>query len=224
MNEAGLDFYDRLVDELLANGITPFPTLFHWDTPQALEDAGGWTNRATAEAFVEYADVVAGRLGDRITHWVTHNEPWVVAWIGHAWGEHAPGRTSEAEAIAAAHHLLLSHGWAVEALRRSAPDAEVGIVLNLEHVDPRSDAPADLAAAREMDGMANRWFLDPLFRGAYPADLLERYAPPVLDGDLEAISAPIDFLGVNNYFRFVVEASSNGGGPQHRPRSRMGAH
>ena len=213
VNEAGLDFYDRLVDELLANGITPFPTLFHWDTPQVLEDAGGWTSRATAEAFVEYTDVVAGRLGDRITHWVTHNEPWVVAWIGHAWGEHAPGRTSEADAIATAHHLLLSHGWAVEALRRSAPEAEVGIVLNLEHVDPRSDAPADLAAAREMDGMANRWFLDPLFRGAYPADLLERYAPPVQDGDLEAISAPIDFLGVNNYFRFVVEASSNGGGP-----------
>ena len=213
VNEAGLDFYDRLVDELLSNGITPFPTLFHWDTPQLLEDAGGWTSRATAEAFVEYADVVAGRLGDRITHWVTHNEPWVVAWIGHAWGEHAPGRTSEADAIATAHHLLLSHGWAVEALRSSAPEAEVGIVLNLEHVDPLSHAPADLAAAREMDGMANRWFLDPLFHGAYPADLLERYAPPVQDGDLEAISAPIDFLGVNNYFRFVVEASSNGGGP-----------
>jgi beta-glucosidase len=213
VNEAGLDFYDRLVDELLANEITPFPTLFHWDTPQALEDEGGWTNRATAEAFVEYAEVVAERLGDRITHWVTHNEPWVVAWIGHAWGEHAPGRTSEADAIAAAHHLLLSHGWAVDALRRVAPAAEVGIVLNLEHVDPRSDAPGDLEAAREMDGMANRWYLDPLFRGAYPADLLERYAPPVQDGDLEAIAAPIDFLGVNNYFRFVVEASSNGGGP-----------
>jgi beta-glucosidase len=213
VNEAGLDFYDRLVDELLAKDITPFPTLFHWDTPQALEEVGGWTSRATAEAFVEYAEVVAARLGDRITHWVTHNEPWVVAWIGHAWGEHAPGRTSEVDAIAAGHHLLLSHGWAVDAIRRVAPNAEVGIVLNLEHVDARSEAPADLDAAREMDGMANRWFLDPLFRGAYPADLLERYTPPVQDGDLEAISVPIDFLGVNNYFRFVVEASSNGDGP-----------
>ena len=213
VNEAGLDFYDRLVDELLANGITPFPTLFHWDTPQVLEDAGGWTNRATAEAFVEYAEAVAARLGDRITHWTTHNEPWVVAWIGHAWGKHAPGKTSDADAIAAAHHLLLSHGWAVEAIRRIVPGAEVGIVLNLEHVDPVSETPADLDAAREMDGTANRWFLDPVFRGEYPADLSERYVPPVQDGDLEAISAPIDFLGVNNYFRFVVQASSNGGGP-----------
>jgi beta-glucosidase len=213
VNEEGLDFYDRLVDELLANGITPFPTLFHWDTPQALEDEGGWTNRATAEAFVEYAAVVAARLGDRITHWTTHNEPWVVAWLGHAWGEHAPGRTSEADAIAAAHHLLLSHGWALEALRGIVPDAEIGIALNLEHVDPQSDSEGDLDAARELDGTANRWFLDPLFRGAYPADLVERFAPPVQDGDLEAISAPIDFLGVNNYFRFVVQAGANGDGP-----------
>ena len=211
VNQAGLDFYDRLVDSLLAAGITPFPTLFHWDTPQVLEDAGGWPARATAEAFVEYVEVVADRLGDRITHWVTHNEPWVVAWIGHAWGEHAPGRTSETEAIAAAHHLLLSHGWATEVLRRAAPDAEVGIVLNLEHVDAASDSPADLDAAREMDGMANRWLLDPLFRGAYPTDM--SYEPPVQDGDLATISTPIDFLGVNNYFRFVVRASDNGGGP-----------
>jgi beta-glucosidase len=213
VNPAGIDYYERLVEELLANGITPFPTLFHWDTPQALEDEGGWTNRATAEAFVEYAAVVAARLGDRITHWTTHNEPWVVAWLGHAWGEHAPGRTSEADAIAAAHHLLLSHGWALEALRGIAPDAEIGIALNLEHIDPQSDSKADLDAARELDGTANRWFLDPLFSGAYPADLVERFAPPVRDGDLEAISAPIDFLGVNNYFRFVVQAGTNGDGP-----------
>ena len=171
--------------------------------------------------------MVAARLGDRITHWTTHNEPWVVAWLGHAWGEHAPGRTSEADAIAAAHHLLLSHGLAVDVLRRAAPDAEVGIVLNLEHVDPLSDSPADLDAARELDGTANRWFLDPLFRGAYPADLVERFAPPVQDGDLETISVPIDFLGVNNYFRFVVRAGSNGDGPHivHDPeweRTEMG--
>src|SRR5215831_14576311 len=134
VNAAGLDFYDRLVDELLAHDLEPFATLFHWDTPQALEDRGGWPARETAEAFVEYADVVAARLGDRVRFWMTHNEPWVHAWIAHAWGEHAPGRTSEADAVATAHHLLLSHGWAVDAIRRAAPGAQVGIVLNLAHV------------------------------------------------------------------------------------------
>ncbi|MGZ8716132.1 MAG: GH1 family beta-glucosidase [Gaiellaceae bacterium] len=217
VNEAGLDFYDRLVDELLANGIKPFVTLFHWDTPQALEDNGGWTERATAELYVDYVDAVAARLGDRVDTWITHNEPWVVSWIGHAWGAHAPGRTSESDAIAAAHHLLLSHGWAVDALRRAAPNAEVGLSLNLAHVDAASDAPDDLAAAREVDGHENRWFLDPVFRGAYPEDMLERFAatpPPVRDGDLKAISVPIDFLGVNSYFRRLVRAGENGEGPQ----------
>jgi beta-glucosidase len=213
VNAAGLDFYDRLVDELLANDIEPFATLFHWDTPQPLEDAGGWPVRATAEAFVEYAEAVVGRLGDRVRHWMTHNEPWVHAWIGHAWGEHAPGRTSESDAVAAAHHLLLSHGWATEAIRRAAPDAQVGIVLNLAHAYPASDSPEDEAAAWRVDGEGNRWFLDPIFRGSYPADLLDRnelLAPVVQDGDLETIAAPIDFLGVNNYFRFVVGAGPNG--------------
>jgi beta-glucosidase len=213
VNEAGLDFYDRLVDELLANEIDPFVTLFHWDTPQALEDEGGWPARATAEAFVEYAETVSSRLGDRVRHWITHNEPWVHAWIGYAWGEHAPGRTSEIDAVAAAHHLLLSHGWAVDAIRRNAPDAQVGITLNLSHAYPASDTPEDEAAAWQVDGQGNRWFLDPIFRGAYPADLLERneiVEPFVRDGDLEAISAPLDFLGVNNYFRFVVSAGTDG--------------
>jgi beta-glucosidase len=213
VNEAGLDFYDRLVDELLAQEIEPFVTLFHWDTPQALEDAGGWSERETAEAFVEYTQAVAGRLGDRVRHWITHNEPWVHAWIGHAWGVHAPGRTSETDAVAAAHHLLLSHGWAVQEIRRSSPDARVGITLNLGHAYPATDTPEDEAAAWQVDGEGNRWFLDPLFRGAYPADLLERnetVAPFVRDGDLEAISVPLDFLGVNNYFRFVVSAGAEG--------------
>jgi beta-glucosidase len=213
VNAAGLDFYDRLVDELLANDIEPFATLFHWDTPQALEDAGGWPVRATAEAFVDYAEAVVARLGDRVRRWMTHNEPWVHAWIGHAWGEHAPGRTSEADAVAAAHHLLLSHGWATEAIRRAAPEAQVGIVLNLAHAYPASDSPEDEAAAWRVDGEGNRWFLDPIFRGSYPADLLDRselVAPLLQDGDLETISAPIDFLGVNNYFRFVVGAGPNG--------------
>jgi beta-glucosidase len=213
VNPAGLDFYDRLVDELLANDIEPFATLFHWDTPQSLEDAGGWPVRPTAEAFADYAEAVVARLGDRVRRWMTHNEPWVHAWIGHAWGEHAPGRTSEADAVAAAHHLLLSHGWAVEAIRRAAPDAQVGIVLNLAHAYPASDSPEDEAAAWRVDGEGNRWFLDPIFRGSYPADLLDRnelVAPVLHDGDLETIAAPIDFLGVNNYFRFVVGAGPNG--------------
>jgi beta-glucosidase len=215
VNQAGLDFYDRLVDELLANDIEPFATLFHWDTPQALEDEGGWPARSTAEAFVEYTEAVVGRLGDRVHHWMTHNEPWVVAWIGHEWGVHAPGHTSDRLAVAAAHHLMLSHGWAVEAIRAASPDAEVGITLNLSHSYPETDSPEDEAAAWRVDGEGNRWFLDPIFRGSYPADLLERnetVAEFVQEGDLEAISAPIDFLGVNNYFRFVVS------GDGERPR------
>jgi beta-glucosidase len=212
-NEKGLDFYDRIVDELLANGIEPFVTLFHWDTPQALEDLGGWRERATAEAFVDYAETVAGRLGDRVHHWITHNEPWVYSWVGNAWGVHAPGRTSEADAVAVAHHLLLSHGWAVEAIRRVSPDARIGITLNLAHVYPATDTPEDEAAAYRRDGEDNRWFLDPIFRGSYPADLLDRnelVAPHVRDGDLEAIAAPVDFLGINNYSRFIVAAGADG--------------
>jgi len=213
VNQAGLDFYDRLVDELLAHDIEPFATLFHWDTPQALEDAGGWPARSTAEAFAEYTEAVVRRLGDRVHHWITHNEPWVYAWIGHSWGHHAPGRTSEADAVAAAHHLLLSHGWAVDIIRAAAPEAQVGITLNLAHSYPASESPEDEAAAWQVDGEANRWFLDPLFRGTYPPDLLERnelVVPVLQDGDLATISAPTDFLGVNNYFRFVVSDGVDG--------------
>jgi beta-glucosidase len=212
LNQAGLDFYDRLVDELLAAGIEPFPTLFHWDTPQALEDAGGWPVRTTAEAFVEYAETVVARLGDRVRHWTTHNEPGVVSSHGYGFGVHAPGRADEADAVAAAHHLLLSHGWAVEAIRRLAPTASVGLALDLAQPYPASDSAEDLAAAWQIDGEGNRWFLDPVFRGSYPADLVERnelVAPHVRDGDLEAIAAPIDFLGVNNYFRTVVTAGGD---------------
>ena len=198
VNEAGLDFYDRLVDELLAQDIEPFVTLFHWDTPQALEDAGGWPARSTAEAFAEYAEAVARRLGDRVSHWITHNEPWVHAWIGHSWGKHAPGRTSEGDAVAAAHHLLLSHGWAVDVIRALSPDAQIGISLNLAEAYPANETPEDEAAAWRVDGEGNRWFLDPLYRGAYPPDLLERnelLAPFLQDGDLRTISAPTRLPG-----------------------------
>ena len=213
VNAKGLDFYDRLVDELLGNGITPFLTLFHWDTPQALEDAGGWPVRDTVDAFGEYVTAVAERLGDRVKHWITHNEPWVVSWIGYGWGHHAPGRTSDADALATAHHLLLSHGRAVEIVRSASPGSEVGITLNLDHVYAESTTTEDQAAAAWVDGFHNRWFLDPIFRGSYPEDMLETWAdiaPPVQDGDLETISAPIDFLGVNNYTSPLVAAAPDG--------------
>ena len=217
VNEKGLDFYDRLVDELLGSGITPFVTLFHWDTPQVIEDAGGWPSRDTVEAFCEYVEAVAGRLGDRVTRWITHNEPWVVSWVGHAWGHHAPGRKSDPDALATAHHLLLTHGRAVDILRRLSPGSEVGITLNLDHPYPATDDEADAAAARWVDGLHNRWFLDPIFHTRYPADMAEEWAPimpTIHDGDLETIAAPIDFLGINNYTSPLVAADDNGGRSQ----------
>jgi beta-glucosidase len=214
VNQAGLDFYDRLVDELLGNGIDPYVTLFHWDTPQVLDDAGGWPARETVDAFCEYVDAVATRLGDRVGHWITHNEPWVVSWVGHAWGHHAPGRISDTDALATAHHLLLAHGRAVEILRRLSPGSQIGITLNLDHPYPASDDEADAAAARWVDGLHNRWFLDPIFRAEYPADMADEWAPimpEVRDGDLTTIAADIDFLGVNNYTSPLVAADVNGG-------------
>jgi beta-glucosidase len=214
VNQAGLDFYDRLVDALLAAGISPCATLYHWDLPQTLEDRGGWPERGIVDAFAEYVEAVATRLGDRVERWVTHNEPWVVAWLGYGWGVHAPGRTSERDALAAAHHVLLSHGRAVEVLRATVPDAEVGITLNLWPVDPASGTDADLDAARHADGFHNRWFLDPLYRGSYPEDMLAHYAanaPTVLDGDMELMQAPTDFLGVNYYSRHIIGADPEGG-------------
>ena len=222
LNQAGLDFYDRLVDELLAAGIEPFATLFHWDTPQALEDAGGWPVRATAEAFVEYAEAVVTRLGDRIRHWTTHNEPGVVSSHGYGSGVHAPGKANPAQAIAAAHHLLLSHGWTVESIRRLAPGASVGIALDLNQPYPATDSPKDVAAAWQVDGESNRWFLDPLFRGVYPKDMEERIElveRVLCDGDLATIARPIDFLGVNTYRRHLV-AARNGRPRILRPEGR----
>jgi beta-glucosidase len=216
INEAGLDFYDRLVDALLENGITPFATLYHWDLPQALEERGGWPSRVTVEAFSEYTEAVAARLGDRVGHWITHNEPWVVAWLGYGWGMHAPGRTSEPDALAAAHNLLVAHGQAVEILRRRSPETKVGITLNLYDVYPASDGPEDVLAARYADGLHNRWFLDAILRGEYPLDMIESFGdsvPAVQEGDMETISVPIDFVGVNYYSRHVIGAGREGGRP-----------
>jgi len=214
VNEAGLDFYDRLVDALLEARIRPFVNLFHWDLPQELEDAGGWPERRTAEAFAAYAETVGDRLGDRVKDWITHNEPFCTSWLGYGLGAHAPGRTSVKDALAAAHHALLGHGWAVEALRRTAPGAEIGIVIDPWPIHPATDSPEDVTAAYAEDGIRNRWFFDAVLRGAYPEDVLERFtddAPPVHDGDLATMSTPLDFVGVNNYSRRTVRADGRGG-------------
>jgi beta-glucosidase len=214
VNPLGLSFYDRLVDALLEANITPFITLYHWDLPQALQDEGGWANRDTAYYFAEYASVVAHKLGDRVKHWITHNEPWVVSWIGYGWGEHAPGIRNEKVAIQVSHHLLLSHGLAVEVLKDISPDSEVGITLNLSPIHPASDSEEDKLAAWRQDGFLNRWFLDPIFRGHYPPDILELYsanAPKVLPGDMAIISRRIDFLGINYYSRGIVRFNPKAG-------------
>jgi beta-glucosidase len=218
VNAKGLDFYDRLVDELLAKGIKPFPTLFHWDLPQALEDEGGWTVRSTVDAFCEYVEAVVGRLGDRVEHWATHNEPWVHAWLGYGsgtWGPemHAPGRTTRREGAAAAHHLLVAHGRAIEIMRREMPDAKLGIVLNLTPAYPASDSEGDQYAAQISDGHANRWFLDAVFKGSYPQDVVDHLGadmPEIHEGDMESMSAPLDWLGVNHYFRVVSTDGPDG--------------
>jgi len=208
VNEAGLDFYDRLVDTLLEKNITPYATLYHWDLPQILQNAGGWPARATVEAYVNYADVVSKRLGDRVKQWMTFNEPWVVAFLGHALGVHAPGDEDWEAALATAHNLLLSHGRAVPVIRQNVGDeAQVGIVLNLTWADPATTAEADIAAAKRMDGYQNRWFLDPVFKGSYPEDMVALYGgvPGMQEGDMDEIQVPLDFLGINYYNRAVVK-------------------
>jgi beta-glucosidase len=208
VNPAGLDFYDRLVDSLLAHGIQPFPTLYHWDLPQPLEDAGGWPQRDTALHFSEYARIVGDRLGDRVNTWITHNEPWVMAIAGYLAGQLAPGLQDPVAAIRATHHLLLSHGLAVNILRESIHHpAKIGVTLNLNPVHTATDSEADRAAARRYDGMLNRLFLDPVMRGQYPPDQLDFLGMALPDrwqDDLPVIAAPLDFLGVNYYTRAVV--------------------
>ncbi|HET7237051.1 MAG TPA: GH1 family beta-glucosidase [Actinomycetota bacterium] len=200
-NQAGLDHYRRLVDELTAHGIAPVLTLYHWDLPQALEDEGGWPNRETAERFAEFAAIVAGALGGDVPLWITVCEPWVVAWLGYGTGIHAPGRTDDALALEASHNLLLAHGLAREAI---AGAGEVGISLNLEPHRPFTPDPDDVRVTRLADLHMNAFFLDPLFGRGYPAELVEHYREVsdfgfVRDGDLRTISGPLDFLGLNYY-------------------------
>lgn len=208
VNPAGLDFYDRLVDALLENGIEPVLTLYHWDLPQVLQDRGGWPNRATAEAFGEYTRVVGERLGDRINYWITHNEPMVTSLVGHFLGRHPPGIQDQAAAMATAVNLLISHGLGVQALRTTChSSARIGITLNLCPVHPASDAEADVQAAHRFDMVINRLFLDPVLRGSYPEELTGppgALFPTVTAEDLTLMSTPIDFLGVNYYSRAVV--------------------
>ncbi|HEV2583326.1 MAG TPA: GH1 family beta-glucosidase [Ktedonobacteraceae bacterium] len=211
INPAGLDFYDRLVDTLLAKGIQPFATLYHWDLPSSLEQAGGWLNRATAYAFADYAELVTRRLGDRVTSWITLNEPWCSAYLGYGVGAHAPGLRNRQAAIDAAHHLLLGHGLAVSRMRAYlAADAQVGITLDLQQIygaDERAETARDMELAKAFN---NGWFLDPIYHGAYPERFFEHLAlnpPPIQEGDLAIIAAPLDFLGVNTYSRILIRGA-----------------
>ncbi|MFE7168399.1 GH1 family beta-glucosidase [Streptomyces sp. NPDC057616] len=215
--QKGLDFYRRLVDELLAKGITPVATLYHWDLPQELEDAGGWPERVTAERFAEYAAIAADALGDRVKTWTTLNEPWCSAFLGYGSGVHAPGRTDPVAALRAAHHLNLGHGLAVQALRAALPsNAQCSVTLNFHEVRPLTGSDADTDAARRIDALANRVFTGPMLQGAYPEDLLKDTAALtdwsfVHEGDLEQIHQPLDFLGINYYTPTLVSEADGSG-------------
>jgi beta-glucosidase len=211
--QRGFDHYDRLLEALLARGIEPVVTLYHWDLPRRLEDEGGWRNRETAERFAEYAAAAFDAYGDRVGFWLTVNEPWIVGLLGYLHGLHAPGYKDDVLGeVTVFHHLLLAHGLAVEAYRAGGHQGSIGAAPNLAPHYPASDSEADVAASLASDGYVNRWFLDALFRGSYPDDMRERYEQLVgpldfvRDGDLAAISAPTDYLGVNYYAPRVIEA------------------
>ncbi len=205
VNQKGLDFYDRLVDALLAKGIAPCATLYHWDLPDALP--GGWLARDTTSAFADYAAVVADRLGDRVSLWLTHNEPWCQAFLGYHVGMFAPGHRSLADGLLCAHHLLVSHGLAVQALR-SRVNTPVGVAPNFMPIHTASSSEEDAAAAKRMDGYFNRWFIEPMLGRGYPKDMVELFGehmPEIQAGDLELASVPFDVLGVNYYERYLAK-------------------
>ncbi|MEU4540805.1 GH1 family beta-glucosidase [Streptosporangium sp. NPDC023825] len=213
VNQEGIDFYSRLVDELLSRGVDPWVTLYHWDLPQPLEDAGGWPARDTSKRFADYAVAVHEALGDRVRNWSTVNEPWCSAFLGYASGEHAPGRREPDKAVYAAHHLLLAHGLAAQAIRAQRPESVIGGCVNLYAISPQTSSEADQDAARRIDGLQNRFFLDALLKGEYPADVLEDLGRPaglVHDGDMEIISTPLDKLLINYYSRFTVSGTPGG--------------
>jgi beta-glucosidase len=209
-NQNGLDYYRRLVDGLRQRSIEPMLTLYHWDLPQALEDQGGWTNRDMSLRFAEYSSIVYEALSDNVGFWITLNEPWVSAWMGYGLGVHAPGHRDSARALAATHHLLLGHGLAMERMRSAGDGNRLGVTLNLHPASPSRDRDDDGEAARRVDGQANRLYLEPLFHSDYPEDVVSYYGKRgvdlsfVHDGDLDRISVPIDFLGINYYFRHHI--------------------
>jgi len=211
VNQKGLDFYDRLIDTLLAANIQPFVTLYHWDLPQALQDKGGWANRDTANYFAEYAELIARKFGDRVKNWITHNEPFVATMMGNYMGVHAPGLHDLRTALQVSYNLLLSHGMAVPRLREYSPNCQAGITLVLNPAYPATNSSDDAEAARRFDGFFNRWFLDPVFGKGFPADMVELYgeaAPEMQSADLQTMGVPLDFLGVNYYSRAVIKAAS----------------
>jgi beta-glucosidase len=221
VNQKGLDFYRRLLDGLHARGIQPVATLYHWDLPQPLQEAGGWANRDTVARFCDYAQVVLESLGDSVDRWVTLNEPFCSAMIGHLQGRHAPGISDLHAALAAGHHLLLAHGQATARIRASVPGAQVGISHLFSDIRPASPSAEDHAAAQRLDGHENRWFLDPVCAGSYPTDMLSWYQNQVpiefiRDGDLQTAAAPIDFLGINYYETKIV--AHDPGEPYHQAR------
>jgi beta-glucosidase len=222
VNQKGLDFYRRMLDGLHARGIEPVATLYHWDLPQPLQDAGGWANRDTVSRFCDYAQVVLDSLGDLVSRWVTVNEPFCSAMIGHLEGRHAPGLRDMHAALAAGHHLLLAHGQAVQIVRASAPGAEVGISHLFSDLRPASPSADDEAATRRLDGYENRWFLDPVSSGSYPEDMFDWYQRQVpidfiRDGDMRIVATPMDFLGVNYYETKAV--THDPAEPYHRARA-----
>lgn len=214
LNRKGADFYRRLLDRLAERGIATYVTLYHWDLPQYLEDRGGWLNRDTAFRFAEYADRISCELSGRVTAWATHNEPWCAAYLGYGNGHHAPGLNDRRYGAQAMHHLLLGHGLALPALRANDPKAKLGLVANIGGGYPASADPADLAACDLYDAYQNGWVLDPLLRGEYPKTLWRLWPdarPLVLDGDMDVIARPMDFLGLNYYSRAVIRAEGANG-------------
>ncbi len=206
-NGKGIDFYSRLVDALLEAGITPMPTLYHWDLPQAIEDVGGWPHRETAGWFADYAAEMFGALGDRVKHWLTFNEPWVFAYLGYGLGVHAPGRNDIAAALLAGHTLLRGHGLAVQRFRELVPDGEIGITLSTSGVQPASNTPEDREAAERKWAFHNGWFIDPIVGGAYPRAMYDQFGelmPAMTMEDATTIKQPLDFIGLNYYTRQVA--------------------
>ena len=211
VNEMGLDFYDRLIDSLLEREIAPWLTMYHWDLPEALQLRGGWNNREVVEWFGEYGEVLTSRFGDRVKNWMTLNEPFCSAWLGHLYGDMAPGIKDLQTALNVSHNLLMSHGLACQVIRSNVSEANVGIVINVTPAVPATDSQVDSNAAQLADGFDNRWFLDPVFGRTYPADVIDALgaSPEIHSGDMKLIAQDLDFLGVNFYFRQTVAADQN---------------